>query len=134
MKRQWTRFPGKQHNRNISEGLRVTMGPDGVIYMNEAAWKSLGEPAAVEMSFDKPFQVIGLQKCEPTFESAFAVKPKSGSKAKIIHASAFCMHFMIKMMRTALFNEIIIDDTGDPNYPIMELHLKTVTAVTRGAR
>ncbi len=134
MKRQWTRFPGKQHNRNISEGLRVTMGPDGVIYMNAAAWKELGEPEAVEMSFDKPAEVIGLQKCEPSFESAFAVKPKKGAKGKIIHASAFCMHFMIKMMRTALFNEILIDDNADPNNPIMELHLKTVTAVSRGAR
>ncbi len=44
------------------------------------------------------------------------------------------MHFMIKMMRTALFNEILIDDRGDPNNPIMEPHLKTVTAISRGAR
>jgi len=59
---------------------------------------------------------------------------RHGGRGKIIHAKAFCMHFMIKMMRTALFNEILIDDRGDANNPIMELHLKTVTAVSRGAR
>lgn len=81
------------------------------------------------MSFDKPAQIIGLQKCEPAHESAFAVRPKRGTKAKVVHTSPFCMHFMITMMRTALFNEIIIDDHDDPNYPIMQLHLRTVTAV-----
>ena len=127
--RKWTKFPGRQHSRIISDGMRVTMGPDGVIYMNLAAWEALREPEAVEMSFDIPNQVIGLEKCDPLYDSSFAVKSKAGSKGKIIHTSAFCHHFLIKMMRTALFNEVFVDADG-----IMQLHLKTVTAVGRGAR
>lgn len=126
---QWTRFPGRQFSRNVTDGIRVTMGPDGVIYMNAAAWDALGRPEAVEMMYDKPRQVIGLQKCSRLTDGAFLVKPKSGSKGRIIHASAFCMHFLIKMHRTGLFNDAYIDQNGT-----MQLHLTTVSAVTRGAR
>jgi len=58
---QWTRFPGRQFSRNIADGIRVTMGPDGVIYMNAAAWDAMGRPEAVEMMYDKPRRVIGLK-------------------------------------------------------------------------
>ncbi len=126
---QWTRFSGRQHSRFVTDALRVTIGPRGVIYMNEAAWEALGEPDAVEMMFDTARQVIGIQKCDGWLDGAFRVKPKSGTKGKIIHTSAFCMHFLIKMMRTALFNDIHVDQNG-----LMHLHLNTITAVGRGAR
>ena len=51
------------------------------------------------------------------------------TRGKVISASAFCTHFLIKMMRTALFNEIEIDADG-----IMSLSLDTISAVSRGAR
>ena len=126
---QWTRFPGRQFSRNVTDGIRVTMGPDGVIYMNAAAWDALGRPEAVEMMFDKPRHVIGLRKCGPLTDGAFQVKAKSGSKGRVIHASAFCMHFLIKMGRTGLFNDVYID-----HHDTMQLHLTTVSAVGRGAR
>jgi hypothetical protein len=126
---QWTRFPGRQHQPFTSPETRVTMGPRGVIYMNEAAWIELDRPKTVELMFDKRRRVIGIVKCAPTFESGFSVKDKKGSKGKIIHASAFCMHFAIKLMRTGIFNEIVLDDNG-----VMSLYLDTITAITRGAR
>ncbi len=126
---QWTRFPGRQFSRNVTDTVRVTMGPDGVIYMNGAAWDALGRPEAVEMMYDKPRRVIGLAKCGRLIDGAFAVKPKPGSKGHIIHASAFCTHFMIKMMRTGMFNDAYIDKNN-----VMQLHLNTVSAVGHGAR
>lgn len=126
---EWTRFPGRQNNRFVSTTARVTMQPSGVIYMNEAAWAALDRPRRVELMFDKRRRAIGIVKCAPTFESGFEVKDKSGARGKIVQASSFCMHFSIRMERTALFNDIVLDDNG-----MMILYLDTVTAVTRGAR
>ena len=107
----------------------TTMSPRGVIYMNHKAWLVLGRPAAIEMMFDKGRRTIGLRKANPDMIEAFPVKDKKGTRSKVIMASAFCTHFLIKMMRTALFREADINEDG-----IMTLSLDTVAAVTRGAR
>ncbi len=129
MIKHWTKFPGRPHGRFRRDGVRVTMSPKGSLYMNSKAWGLLGQPRAVEMVFDKPRAVIGLIPADPELPEAFPVKDKQGTKGKQIHASAFCTHFLIKMMRTGLFNEIEVDADG-----IMSLSLETVSAVTRGAR
>ncbi len=129
MIQHWTKFPGRPHGRFRRDGVRVTMDPRGVIYMNDKAWDLLGRPAAVEMMFDKGRRTIGLIPADPDLPEAFPVKPKKGTRGKIISASAFCTHFLIKTMRTALFNEVEVDADG-----IMSLSLDTISAVTRGAR
>lgn len=97
--------------------------------MNLRAWDVLGRPEAVEMMFDKGRGVIGLRPADPLLPEAFPVKDKKGTSSKIISASAFCTHFLIKMMRTALFREVEIDEDG-----VMTLSLATIAAVSRGAR
>ena len=59
----------------------------------------------------------------------FPVEDKIGTSSKQIFASAFCTHFLIKMMRTGQFNEVEVDADG-----IMTLALPTVSSVSRGAR
>ena len=129
MIKHWTKFPGRPHARFKHDGFRVTMGRDGAMYMNEKAWDALGRPEAIEMMFDKTRRMIGLAAASVDLPEAFPVKPKKGASGKIISANAFCTHFLIKMMRTGLFNEIEVDADG-----IMSLSLETVSAVTRGAR
>jgi hypothetical protein len=129
MIKHWTRFPGRPHGRFRRDGVRVTMGPKGVIYMNEKAWDELGRPEAVEMMYDKLRRTIGLIPSDPDVPEAFPVKDKPGTRGKVISASAFCTHFLIKMMRTGLFNEVEVDSDG-----VMSLSLDTISAVSRGAR
>lgn len=127
--KHWTKFPGRPHGRYRSEGLRVTMSPKGELYINEKAWDALGRPAFVELMFDRGRRMIGLAAADPRFNpEAFPVIHKSGTKGKIIRASAFCTHFLIKMARTGLFNEVDVENG------VMTLALDTVSAVTRGAR
>ena len=123
MIKHWTKFPGRPHGRFRRDGVRVTIGPKGVIYMNSKAWKLLGQPRAVEMMFDKARAVIGLIPADPDLPEAFPVKDKNGTSSKQIFASAFCMHFLIKLARTGQFNEIEVDDDG-----VMTLALPTVSA------
>ena len=127
MIKHWTKFPGRPHSYRIRDGVRVTMGPGGVIYMNEKGWDLLGRPEAVETMFDKTRRMIGLQAADPAVPEAFPVKSKKGTRGRIISASAFCTHFLIKTMRTALFNDVEVDADR-----VMSLSLDTISAVTRG--
>ncbi len=127
--KHWTKFPGRPHRRLAREGVRVTLSPKGVIYLNYEAWKALGCPDVVELMFDKPRNLIGIVRADPSNPSAFPVKDRKASRSKIILASAFCTHFRVKTMRTAQFNEIEVDKDGE-----MSLALQSVSAVTRGSR
>ena len=97
--------------------------------MNEKAWDTLGRPDAVEIMFDKGQRMIGLRPADSMMSEAFPVKDKKGTSSKVISASAFCTHFLIKTMRTALFREVEVDEDG-----VMTLSLDSIAAVGRGAR
>jgi hypothetical protein len=127
--KHWTPFPGRPHGRFVTDKARVTISDRGVIYLNELAWIALRRPEAVELMFDKGRRMIGIKETDPLYPTAFPVKPKPGTRGRIISASAFCTHFLIKAMRTGLFNSIEIDDEG-----MMSLHLDSLSAVSRGAR
>ncbi len=129
MIRHWTEFPGRPHARYRSDGVRVTIARDGMIYMNKHAWEQLGRPKAVKMMFDKLNQIIGLVETDPRLPDAFPVKDKRKTTSKTVSASAFCTHFLIKMMRTGQFNRVEVDDDG-----VMNLYLDSLSAVGRGAR
>ncbi len=128
MIKHWTKFPGRPHGRFRRDGVRVTLSPKGVLYINSKAWTLLGHPRAVEIMFDKTRSVIGLIPANADVPEAFPVLDKKGTNSKQIFASAFCTHFLIKMMRTGQFNEIEMDNG------VMTLALQTVSAVGRGSR
>ena len=109
--------------------MRVTMAFDGTIYMNKHAWDQLGRPAAVALMFDKLNRIIGIRRTDPRLPDAFPVKDKKRTTSKTISASAFCSHFLIRMMRTGQFNRVEVDSDG-----VMNLYLESVSAVGRGAR
>lgn len=127
--KHWTRFQGHPNAYIRRDGLRVTLGPRGDIYLNVKAWEALECPKAVELLFDRGRRVIGLVRAEPWHPNSFPVRHKVRANGKVIHASPFCSHFMIKPLRTALFNDIEIDEQG-----VMSLPLDSITAVTRGSK
>ena len=130
MIKHWTKFPGRPHGRFRQDGVRVTINYKGNLYLNYKAWALLGHTRGVELMFDKQRSVIGLAPIDADRLEAFPVKDKSGTKGKLIHASAFCMHFGITLgRRTGQFNEIEMDNDG-----VMNLTLTTLSAVSRGAR
>lgn len=129
MIRHWTRFGGRPYNHLISDKYRVTLGPRGVMYLNEASWKALGSPKAIEFLFDEKLRTIGIERSEPYRENSFPVKDKSGTRGKIISAAAFYNHLGIRSKRTVQFHDVTVDDDG-----IMALPLNSITVVSRGAR
>ena len=127
--KHWTRFGGKPNAYIRSEGMRVTVGPRGDIYVNEKAWEALGRPPAVILLFDAIRRVIGLEPAESWEPNSFPLREKKRCKGRIIHASPFFVHFMIKTSRTVLFNKIDLDEKC-----VMSLPLDSITAITRGSK
>lgn len=109
--------------------MRVTLGPRGDIYLNLKAGEAIGRPEAVDLLFDWGRRVIGLIPAKPWVPNSFPVRLKFRGNGHVIHASPFCVHFLIKPQRTVIFNEVQIDDQG-----IMSLPLDSITAVTRGSK
>lgn len=124
----WTRFEGKPYGAD-QDALRVTLGPKKAIMLNEVAYEALGSPAAVEFMFDENRKAIGLKPIDPRRSNAFPIKPKKGSRLRVIRAAAFCTHVGINVDRTMLFNDVDIDNEG-----VMRLEIAKATNISRGAR
>lgn len=123
----WTRFEGKPYGRD-RDGMRVTLSPKKNIMLNEAAFEALGSPAAIEFMFDENNKRIGLKPIDPRKENAFPVKPKKGTRQRMIHAAAFCVHLGINVDHTVLFNGVDIDNEG-----VMSLDITRSINIGRGA-
>ena len=124
----WTKFEGWPYGVERDQA-RVTLGPKKAIMLNEVAFEALGAPAAVELMFDEDRRVIGLKPVDLRRKNAFALKPKAGSRHRVIRAAAFCTHFGINVDRTVLFSEVDIDKDG-----VMTLEFGKAINVSRGAR
>lgn len=127
--KHWRTFRGRPNSAVGSSGMRVTIDPRGVIYLNSVAWEAFDKPKAVELMFDEGRDVIGLKATETWAENSFPVRDKSGTGGKIVRASPFLAHFSIKASKTFLVNKAHIDDDG-----ILTLPLDGITVVTRGSR
>lgn len=127
--KHWTPFRGKPNTSIRSDGIRVTLSPHGVIYMNSKAWDALGSPEAVELMFDPGRRVIGLKPIHPWEPYSFPVMHKNSANGKVIYASPFCVDINVRPKRTVVFNQAHMEEDG-----VMELPIDSITAVTRGSR
>ncbi len=124
----WTKFNGKPNSSIRSEGIRVTMGTRGEIYLNKVAWEAMDKPEAVELMFDFPRAVIGLKKVDPWIEDTFPVRSPKNATGKVIRANPFAVHHGIKPSRTVIFNKAHMDEG------VLSLPLQAVTAINGGSR
>jgi hypothetical protein len=127
---RWNKFEGCQFKPNQTDEPRVTVDNRGVFNLNEAAWKALDRPAAVEFFVDDSGRIFGMKGCDPREKSAFQVKSKPPPyKYHRISAAAFFQHLRMRIDRTVLFRDIDLDNSG-----VLMLDMNTSVNVTRGAR
>lgn len=127
---EWLEFKGRQYSRFSRLEPRITINKHSGFYLNNAAFRLLGEPGFVELKIDKMHRTIGMLPATAENKSSFVVKPHgSNGKNKVIQAGAFCQQFGIRTRGTLLFNNIQFDDDG-----VLRLDLVSATKVGRGAR
>ncbi len=124
----WTTFEGKPYGTKKDEA-RITLSPRKIFLLNQAAYKALGTPEAIEFLFDENRKLIGLKPTDPAKRNAFPLKIKKGSNHRLITAGAFCNHVGIDVEKTVVFNDTQVGTDG-----IMVLRLDKTINISRGAR
>jgi hypothetical protein len=113
---------------NNRERIRVTINKLGTIYLNAAAFKSLGHPEAVLLMFDRRRHTIGVASAPVNHKQALLMKRKSGdgSGGRCIYARTFCKDFDIQPTETFVFPEATVNRDG-----VLLLDLNAVKPSTR---
>jgi hypothetical protein len=73
----------------------LTIYPRGLFSVNRAAWNALGEPAAVELLFDRTERLIGLRGAPAQVPHAYPLRTQSASSSVLVSGRAFTRHFGI---------------------------------------
>ena len=106
--------------------LYLSLNHKGQILINRRALEAIGSPEAVELLFSKPTSKIGIRRVSPKMTSAFPLKDRPDSYAKMIHASPFCRSYNIKVKGTVAFNHVELD-----NDAMLILDLANTSRVSR---
>ncbi|HEV8593089.1 MAG TPA: hypothetical protein VGQ55_13370 [Pyrinomonadaceae bacterium] len=124
MATHWEQFKGGP-TRPSNEYFGITINNKSDLTINRFTMKTLGNPEAVVLLFDKRESVIGLVSTNRRNADAFPVIPKNGGQNWVIHTAPFCRHFGIVIDRTERFDQPEIDNEG-----ILRLDLKTTHNVS----
>jgi hypothetical protein len=112
----------------MRDKMRVTINQKGAIMLNRKAFEELGSPVAVELSFVTGHSEIGIKPTDPDAVNAFPVVPKAAGSSCRINAGPLCLAHDIRIEKTTLFLEPVINPEG-----ILELKLAKTMWVTRGS-
>ena len=93
----------------------VALQRRGVLSLNRAAYELLGEPAAVELLFDRAGRRIGLRPVVGDAPHAYRVRKQPGSATYLIGAKAFLQfygipHDQARRWGAALLDGVLVAD------------------------
>ncbi len=111
----------------IAENPFVTIQMRGPMSLNYSAYKTLGEPEAVELLYDRGNQIVGFRAISPKESYAFPVRPQ-GRKDKrpsnyVVAGQAFTKHYEID---TSIAKRYPAEMQGD----VLAVDLKRGTVAT----
>ena len=89
----------------------------------------MGKPIAIEMSFDRNLERIGLKPTSPECKNAFPIRPKKNLNYRWLAAGAFLTHFGITTQCAVRFEDVTVDSDS-----VMVLDITKTTNVSRGSR
>lgn len=72
-----------------------TLQKRGLISLNLAAFKALGEPAAVALLYDPDEGIIALRKVPRTYHNGYAVRKQPNSRSYLVGATGFTSYHKI---------------------------------------
>lgn len=73
----------------------LTLLRRGLISFNLAAYRALGEPAAVALSYDPDEGIVALRKVRPGYRNAFRVRKQAHSRSFLVGAIGFVSYHQI---------------------------------------
>lgn len=94
----------------LAKAPSVTIQKRGIFSINKAAHKLIGEPASVELLFDKDAGIIAMRRSDESH--AYVIRPQTAREAGqvILSATAFTQYFEIDTSVSRRFKPYVQDD------------------------
>ena len=104
--REYEKFKGGPTPQG-RDRLHVTINSRGQILLNKAVHRELGSPAAINLYFNRPKDIIAIEPTHPRLPLVFPLRENGGSYR--VFANPFCKHHGIKIPGTQAFVRPDID-------------------------
>ena len=85
----------RQDSHTVPDQPMFTLQRRGLVSMNQAAFKALGEPAAVALLYDANRGIIGLRKVPRTYHNGYHVRKQANSRSYLVGAQGFTSYHKI---------------------------------------
>ncbi len=111
------------------ERVHVTLDAGGRIFLNQKSHKIMGRPLGVYLYYNRPKDMIILEKTDALTAPNVFVFKDGGYSARILWAGPFCKHFNIRVQGTVKFLDPTTDALGN-----LYLKLSETINVSAGKR
>jgi hypothetical protein len=85
----------RQDSHAVPDEPMFTLQRRGLISLNLAAYKALGEPAAVALMYDADEGIIALRKVARTYHNGYPVRKQANSRSFLVGATGFASYHRI---------------------------------------
>jgi|BogFormECP12_OM2_1039638.scaffolds.fasta_scaffold49329_2 hypothetical protein len=85
----------RQDSHAVPDEPMLTLQRRGLISLNQAAFKALGEPAAVALLYDPDEGVVALRKVPRTYHNGYHVRKQANSRSYLVGATGFTSYHKI---------------------------------------
>jgi hypothetical protein len=103
----------RQDSHSIPDEPMFTLQRRGLISLNLAAFKALGEPAAVALLYDPDEGIIALRKVTRTYHNGYPVRKQGNSRSYLVGATGFTSYHKIN---TEASRRYVGRDYGDQTW------------------
>lgn len=100
----------RDDSRASREDPMFTLQRRGLVSFNQAAFKALGEPAAVVLLYDAAEGIVGMRKVARTHANAYHVRKQQNSQSYLVGAQGFAAYHNIP---TDVARRFVGHDYGD---------------------
>ena len=93
----------REDSRSRREDPQFTLQARGLLSLNQAAFRALGDPEAVTLLYDDAEGVVGLRKADKAHANAYAVRKQQKSQSYVVGAQGFTAYNGIQTLRARRF-------------------------------
>ena len=104
---QWETF--RRRAAPVTTQPMVTIQKRGTISLNRPALEALGEPAAVELLYDRDERLMGLRPVDPVASHAYRPRKQGRTSNIIVSGQAFTQYFNVETSAARRYPAAMLD-------------------------
>lgn len=93
----------REDSRSRREEPQFTWQARGLLSLNQAVFRALGEPEAVTLLYDPKEGIVGMRNAEKGHPNAYQVRKQQKSQSYVVGAQGFAAYHGIQTLRARRF-------------------------------